>query len=263
MSRVSELEFYNNKDVIQQIQWLKDHINGSTILDIQLEQDSDPQSEHYGRVTMTVIMEDGTSYERYFDNTAVKSITSRQEGDTVIITFHLSNGETYEVSCEIHVTATASWSSLTGQPSDNEDLTDRINELGDAKYATGADLTAEVSARAAADAELGIRVDGVESEIEELGPQIAAKGVIINGTHTIPAGMWVAGGSEEYPYFSGIPVTGLTVNDFPTVAFSETDVLSGMFSPVCDIDAGGIVVYAKEKIYTPVTVTYTVSIMGH
>lgn len=200
--RISELEFYNDKDVITQIEWLKAHIGGARLNDVRLVQDTDPESEHYGRVTMTFVMEDGKEYERYFDNVAVTRIEGQQEGDILHIKFYLANGQTYTVDCEIHTSATASWVSITGDPHDNTALTAWMAEKENAAhaaatFATGTQMSGEISDRQAADSALSQRIDTLNTRVDNIVDTLTdilyPVGSIFMSTSSTNPGTWLTG----------------------------------------------------------------------
>ena len=140
------MEFYNDKDVISQIEWLKDHIGADHIKNITIEENTDPTSPDFGRTKITMFMENGEYYEGSFTSALIKSVDSHQEGDEVVLEFHLATGETITARCKVIVHATASWDSLEGDPKSSVSLTEWMNTKTETT-----DFTNEVTARVQGD----------------------------------------------------------------------------------------------------------------
>lgn len=162
MSRISELDFYNDKDVITQIEWLKDHIGADHIKNITIEENTDPTSPDFGKTKITMFMENGEYYEGTFTSALIKSVDSRQDGEYIVLDFHLATGETITARCKITFHATASWDSLTGVPQDSEPLTVWMNTK-----TNNTDFANEVSLRAQGDTKNASDIHNLETSVNE------------------------------------------------------------------------------------------------
>lgn len=174
MSRISELEFYNDKDVITQIEWLKDHIGADHIKNITIEENTDPASPDFGKTKITMFMENGEYYEGSFTSALIKSVDSHQEGDEVVLEFHLATGETITARCKVIVHATASWDSLEGDPKSSVSLTEWMNTKTETT-----DFTNEVTARVQGDEKNASAITALDrnlsDKIAEIGTEVAKK----------------------------------------------------------------------------------------
>lgn len=190
MSRISEMEFYNDKDVITQIEWLKDHIGADHIKNITIEENTDPASPDFGKTKITMFMENGEYYEGSFTSALIKSVDSHQEGDEVVLEFHLATGETITARCKVIVHATASWDSLEGDPKSSVSLTEWMNTKTETT-----DFTNEVTARVQGDEKNASAITALDKtlsgeiqaldrnlsdKIAEIGTEVAKKESLTN-----------------------------------------------------------------------------------
>jgi len=79
-----------------------------------------------------------------------------------------------------------------------------------------------------------------------------------SGSVSVATSAWAASGITAYPYKADIAVTGITANDYPTVAFAQADAASGNYSPECDTSAGTLTIYAKAVPSGAITITYMI-----
>lgn len=79
-----------------------------------------------------------------------------------------------------------------------------------------------------------------------------------SGSASVATSSWAASGITAYPYKADIAVTGITANDYPTVAFAQADAVSGNYSPECDTSAGTLTIYAKAVPSGAITITYMI-----
>lgn len=79
-----------------------------------------------------------------------------------------------------------------------------------------------------------------------------------SGSATVATSAWAASGITAYPYKADITVTGITANDYPTVAFAQAEAASGNYSPECDTSAGTLTIYAKAVPSGAITITYMI-----
>lgn len=87
MTRISLVEQYDNKDVIQQIYRLKDLVETGTVADIQI-------AEASGVTTVTLTMNDGTVETYSLPSDYITQVTSSQSGTTVTLNFVYASGAT-------------------------------------------------------------------------------------------------------------------------------------------------------------------------
>ena len=79
-----------------------------------------------------------------------------------------------------------------------------------------------------------------------------------SGSATVATSAWVASGITAYPYKADIAVTGITANDYPTVAFAQAEAVSGNYSPECNTSAGTLTIYAKAVPSGAITISYMI-----
>ena len=79
-----------------------------------------------------------------------------------------------------------------------------------------------------------------------------------SGSASVATSSWAASGITAYPYKADISVTGITANDYPTVAFAQADAASGNYSPECDTSAGTLTIYARAVPSAAITITYMI-----
>lgn len=79
-----------------------------------------------------------------------------------------------------------------------------------------------------------------------------------SGSATVATSAWAASGISAYPYKADITVTGITANDYPTVAFAQAEAVSGNYSPECDTSAGTLTIYAKAVPSGAITISYMI-----
>lgn len=79
-----------------------------------------------------------------------------------------------------------------------------------------------------------------------------------SGSASVATSSWAASGITAYPYKADISVTGITANDYPTVAFAQAEAASGNYSPECDTSAGTLTIYAKAVPSGAITITYMI-----
>ncbi len=77
-----------------------------------------------------------------------------------------------------------------------------------------------------------------------------------HGTANVATSAWKSEGTANYPYRATVSVSGIDANCRPSIAFLETEAVSGNFSPVCDSLSGGIYIYAKTIPSGQITVSY-------
>jgi len=182
MVRVSEQEFYDDKDVVTQIERIKSILAKGTVKDIRTYYDTET-----GQTVIEFTFDDGSIRECRFMSTSVTSITGSQVGNQLTLTFHLANGQSYDVTFTVTVTATASWAGLTGQPSDSEALTARINSL--AGSAVGTERTRAEGAETA----LGARITEAEASISAIIGVLYPVGSLYFGTTNTNPGSFLTG----------------------------------------------------------------------
>ena len=79
-----------------------------------------------------------------------------------------------------------------------------------------------------------------------------------SGSVSVATSSWAASGITAYPYKADITVTGITANDYPTVAFAQAEAVSGNYSPECDTSAGTLTIYAKAVPSAAITISYMI-----
>jgi len=79
-----------------------------------------------------------------------------------------------------------------------------------------------------------------------------------SGSVSVATSAWVSSGITAYPYKADIAVTGITANDYPTVAFAQADAVSGNYSPECDTSASTLTIYAKAVPSGAITISYMI-----
>lgn len=79
-----------------------------------------------------------------------------------------------------------------------------------------------------------------------------------SGSVSVATSAWASSGITAYPYKADIAVTGITANDYPTVAFGQAEAVSGNYSPECDTSAGTLTIYAKAVPSAAITITYMI-----
>lgn len=79
-----------------------------------------------------------------------------------------------------------------------------------------------------------------------------------SGSVSVATSAWAASGITAYPYKADISVTGITANDYPTVAFAQAEATSGNYSPECDTSAGTLTIYARAVPSGAITITYMI-----
>lgn len=172
MSRISELEFYNDKDVITQIEWLKNNIQADRIDHIQVEQIGDKTSEDYGQTTVKITMENGHEYEGKVTSAILKDVRIQSGEDFNVMVFELANGET--ISTNIPTGSDSYWALIKGKPQSNTALKAWMDEKAEA-----VDLTNETRLRVSSDEALGQRITDLDrdvaGEIERLDGELAGK----------------------------------------------------------------------------------------
>lgn len=172
MSRISELEFYNDKDVITQIEWLKNNIQADHIDHIQVEQNTEKDSEEYGLTTVKITMENGHEYKGEVLSAILKDVRIQSGEDFNVMVFELANGET--ISTNIPLGSDSYWAKIKGEPQSNTALKAWMDEKAEA-----VDLTNETNLRVRSDEALGQRITDldrdVSEEIERIDGELANK----------------------------------------------------------------------------------------
>lgn len=172
MSRISETEFYNDKDVITQIEWLKNNIQADRIDHIQVEQIGDKTSEDYGQTTVKITMENGHEYEGKVTSAILKDVRIQSGEDFNVMVFELANGET--ISTNIPTGSDSYWALIKGEPQSNTALKSWMDEKAEA-----VDLTNETNLRVRSDEAIGQRITDLDrdvtGEIERIDGELADK----------------------------------------------------------------------------------------
>ena len=96
---------------------------------------------------------------------------------------------------------------------------------------------------------------GITAEAVQIIPTLCKK---YSGSASVATSAWAASGITAYPYKANITVTGITANDYPTVAFAQADAVSGNYSPECDTSAGTLTIYAKAVPSAAITISYMI-----
>lgn len=96
---------------------------------------------------------------------------------------------------------------------------------------------------------------GITAQLVGVIPTLCRK---YSGSVTVATSAWAASGITAYPYKANITVTGITANDYPTVAFGQADAVSGNYSPECDTSAGTLTIYAKAVPSAAITISYMI-----
>ena len=96
---------------------------------------------------------------------------------------------------------------------------------------------------------------GITAQLVDVIPTLCRK---YSGSASVATSSWAASGITAYPYKADISVTGITANDYPTVAFGQADAASGNYSPECDTSAGTLTIYARATPSGSITITYMI-----
>lgn len=96
---------------------------------------------------------------------------------------------------------------------------------------------------------------GITAQLVDVIPTLCRK---YSGSASVATSSWAASGITAYPYKADIAVTGITANDYPTVAFAQAEAASGNYSPECDTSAGTLTIYAKAVPSAAITITYMI-----
>lgn len=160
MSRISELEFYNDKDVITQIEWLKNNIKADHIDHIQVVQNADKSTDDYGLTTVKITMENGHEYKGEVISAILKDVRIQSGEDFNVMVFELANGET--INCNIPLGSDSYWAKIKGEPQSNTALKAWMDEKAEA-----VDLTNETQIRVRSDEALGQRITDHERVVNE------------------------------------------------------------------------------------------------
>lgn len=96
---------------------------------------------------------------------------------------------------------------------------------------------------------------GITAQLVDVIPTLCRK---YSGSASVATSSWAASGITAYPYKADITVTGITANDYPTVAFGQAEAASGNYSPECDTSAGTLTIYAKAVPSAAITISYMI-----
>lgn len=107
-------------------------------------------------------------------------------------------------------------------------------------------------------------VDGVTSSIQnQLDSKLPSANIKSFKNVTVNANSWVSNTTyADYPFRASIALSNITQNHYPEVTFAVADATSGNFAPVAESYAGGIYIYAKEKLSAAITIPAIVCILG-
>ena len=154
------MEFYNDKDVITQIEWLKNNIQADHIDSIQVVQNVDKTADDYGLTTVKITMENGHEYKGEVISAILKDVRIQSGEDFSVMVFELANGET--LSCNIPLGSDSYWAKIKGEPQSNAALKAWMDEKAEA-----VDLTNETQIRVRSDEALGQRITDHERVVNE------------------------------------------------------------------------------------------------
>lgn len=98
----------------------------------------------------------------------------------------------------------------------------------------------------------------IDEEADEASNQI-----LTFGAQTVAASAWTSDSTNTgYSYRASVPLSGVTADYTPIVAFSAADATSGNLAPVSGSYAGGVYIYAKEIPTETVNILSVVCLKG-
>lgn len=120
--RISAEEFYNDKDLITQIERLKDKIAGCTIKEIISLQEPDS-----GEVTLVFKFEDDTEQRVTFKVKELVNVEGEQVDDVVSLKFEFSDGDVKTVAFRTSEPSDMFFQDIKGNPYDNSALKEALD----------------------------------------------------------------------------------------------------------------------------------------